>query len=73
MYRVSGPAFLHIPKTQVLILAVMDFADNVLMTRSTDVRERVTKQLLKPCRMYHLIELACKHRSLGTVGPLRSR
>ena len=30
MDRVSGPAFLHIPGTETLLLAVMDFADNVV-------------------------------------------
>ena len=39
MERVSGPAFLHLPGTQVLLLATMDFADNVLYTRSTDMGE----------------------------------
>ena len=37
MDHVSGPAFLHIPGTETLLLAVMDFADNVLFTRSTDL------------------------------------
>ena len=42
MYKVSGPAFLHIPNTTILLLATMDFADNVLFTRSSDlVSERL--------------------------------
>ena len=37
MDRVSGPAFLHLPGTAVLMLATMNFADNVMLTRSTDL------------------------------------
>lgn len=60
MDRVSGPAFLHLPGTDVLILATMDYADNVLLTRSADLGQswsnatKMMPQVSPSCRVTFL-------------------
>ena len=70
MYKVSGPAFLHIPNTTILLLATMDFADNVLFTRSSDLVSE-TKPVCLSIRASPapLIHLGCRPVARGRLGP----